>query len=89
MFPVRCYTCNAVLAHRHSEYERRTRSLEHPKAVLDSFGVERICCRRMFLGFVEQLRHETGRYGNIDLCLDASGTVLHRRVRSERVVPCD
>ena len=52
-FPVRCFTCGAVIG---DLYEKYTAGLEAnmPTAeVLDGLGVNRYCCRRMFLGHVE------------------------------------
>ena len=86
LFPVRCYTCNAVLAHRHPEYERRMLSGEHPHDLLR--GVPRMCCRRMFLGYVDLISDQK-QYGNVDLVLDESGTVLQRHARAPRTVSCD
>jgi DNA-directed RNA polymerase subunit N len=53
MIPVRCFTCGKVIGHLYEEYSRRVASGESPKAVLDSMGMNRYCCRRMFLGHVE------------------------------------
>ncbi|MGC8567954.1 MAG: DNA-directed RNA polymerase subunit N [Candidatus Micrarchaeia archaeon] len=54
MMPVRCFTCGAVIGDKWEEYDRRV-NIEHedPEKVLDSLGVKRYCCRRMFLGNVE------------------------------------
>jgi hypothetical protein len=69
MFPVRCYTCNAVLA-------------QNPPQ-----PVHRICCRRMFLGYVD-LTTDQVQYGNVDVEL-APGVILRRKVVHTRVVSCD
>jgi DNA-directed RNA polymerase subunit N len=51
-FPVRCFTCGAVIG---DCYEKYKVGLENKSAgeILDSMGIERYCCRRMFLGHVE------------------------------------
>ena len=53
MLPVRCYTCNSVIAHRHAEYVARTSSGETRADALAAIGIARLCCRRMFLGYVD------------------------------------
>ncbi len=53
-FPVRCFSCGAVIGHLYEEYKK---GLETKPAgqVLDEMGVERYCCRRMFVGHVEEM----------------------------------
>lgn len=53
IFPIRCFTCNKVTGNKWQEYSSRTENGEQPKVVLDSMGMNRYCCRRMFLGHVE------------------------------------
>jgi len=48
VFPVRCFTCGKVIGHYWEKYRELTRE-EPPEKVLDSLGIERYCCRRMFL----------------------------------------
>ena len=88
MFPIRCYTCNALLAHLHIQMEAMTREGATCAQCLDSFGVDRLCCRRMFLGYVD-LTEDLIRFPNKDVVLDDSGTVLKRHVNTVRVVSCD
>ena len=93
MLPVRCYTCNAVLAHKHAEYVARTTREEEtmrdtPAVALDLLEVRRMCCRRMFLGYVD-LTTQQMRYPNLDRALDGEGTLLRRESRAEHVVSCD
>lgn len=53
IIPVRCFTCGKVIGHLYEEYARRTEEGEDSAKVLDQLGVERYCCRRMFLTHVE------------------------------------
>ena len=53
MFPVRCFTCGSVIGDKWEEFSRRVRAGENPGEVLDSMGVKRYCCRRMFLSHIE------------------------------------
>lgn len=85
MFPVRCYTCNAVLAHKYPTYRVRLRD-DGAAAALAELGVTRMCCRRMFLSHVDLV---DGAYPNVDVVLDDSGTRLRRHVHFARTVSCD
>ena len=53
MFPVRCFTCGALIGDKWEEYERRVEAGEDPGKVLDDLGIKRYCCRRMFLSHYE------------------------------------
>ena len=53
MFPIRCFTCGALIADKWEEYERRVEAGEDPRKVLDDLGIKRYCCRRMFLSHYE------------------------------------
>jgi len=53
MFPVRCFTCGAVIADKYEEYKKKSGNGESIKDVLDSLGVGRPCCRRMFISHVD------------------------------------
>ena len=41
------------MAHLWEEYKERVSKGEEPKKVLDSFGLDRYCCRALFLGHVD------------------------------------
>lgn len=85
MFPVRCYTCNAVLAHLCAPYAAQCKHDEH---ALDTLGVERVCCRRMFLSHVDALVHHQLAYPNADRTLDGGVTLLRKCAAAYRVA-CD
>ncbi len=53
IIPVRCFTCGKVVGSVWEEYSKRTQEGEDPKAVLESLGVKRYCCRRMLISNVE------------------------------------
>lgn len=88
MFPVRCYTCNAVVADRAQAYARLLHDGSSEREAFDALDIARMCCRRMFLGHVD-LTSDLLRFPNVDMTLDEGGTVLHRHVRTERTVSCD
>lgn len=53
IIPIRCFTCGKVVGSIWEEYRKRTQEGEDSKAVLDSLGVNRYCCRRMLISNVE------------------------------------
>jgi len=50
IIPVRCFSCGKPLSNLWVEFKRRVAEKEDPKKVLDDLGLERYCCRSMFLG---------------------------------------
>lgn len=61
--PVRCFSCNKVIAENYEEFKTRIGKGEKPEKVLDELGYSRYCCRRMLLSHVdlmpELLRYES------------------------------
>ena len=56
MIPVRCFTCGKVIGEHWDEYTERARGHdgdEEPGAVLDDLGIDRYCCRRMFVSHTD------------------------------------
>jgi DNA-directed RNA polymerase subunit N len=51
--PIRCKSCGKPIAHLWEEYVNRTKKGEDVKKVLDSLGLERYCCRAVFMGHVD------------------------------------
>lgn len=49
LIPVRCMSCGKPIAHLWEEYKERIAKGEKPKEVLDALGLERYCCRTIFL----------------------------------------
>ncbi len=60
-FPVRCPSCGKVLSDKYEDFEERTSEEEDAKEVLDDLGVEKYCCRTIFLTHVESI-DEVGEY---------------------------
>ena len=56
MFPVRCFTCGNVIADKYEEYKKRVGNGENAGQVLDDLGVDKYCCRRMFLTHVDNVK---------------------------------
>ncbi len=53
IIPIRCWSCGKPIAHLWEKYKERTEKGENKKAVLDDLGIQRYCCRTMFLGHVD------------------------------------
>lgn len=52
-FPVRCFTCGAVIGHLYEEYSKGIKAGKKPAEMLNELDIRRYCCRRMFLSHVE------------------------------------
>ncbi|MFN3384880.1 MAG: DNA-directed RNA polymerase subunit N [Archaeoglobaceae archaeon] len=48
-FPIRCFSCGAVIGHLYAKYLEMVNSGKSPKEALDSLGLQRYCCRRMLI----------------------------------------
>ena len=55
IIPVRCISCGKPIGHLWEEFKKRTAEGESSKKVLDDLGLERFCCRAMFLGQTDTL----------------------------------
>jgi len=53
-FPVRCFTCGAVIGDIFEEYKRISKE-KNAEEALNMLGIERYCCRRMFVSHVEMM----------------------------------
>jgi len=49
LIPVRCFSCGKPIGHLWGDYKEKTAKGESAEKVLDKLGLERYCCRRMFL----------------------------------------
>ncbi len=50
IIPVRCFSCGKPIGHLWEDFKKRVAEGESPKKVLDELGLERMCCRSVFLG---------------------------------------
>ena len=54
-FPIRCFTCGKTIGHLYEIYKQRSGPDGEPaETVLDTLGVVRYCCRRMFTSHADQ-----------------------------------
>ncbi len=61
IIPVRCFTCGRVIGEDYEEYTERVESGENAGNILDELGIDRYCCRRMFVSH-KDLLDEVARY---------------------------
>ncbi|MBS3072611.1 DNA-directed RNA polymerase subunit N [Candidatus Pacearchaeota archaeon] len=59
IIPIRCFSCGKPIAHLWEEFKTRVGKGEAPGKVLDDLGLERYCCRSVFLGQVDLLELTT------------------------------
>jgi DNA-directed RNA polymerase subunit N len=55
LFPIRCFSCGKPIGHLWEKYKKLLESGKSPAEALDSLGVRRYCCRRMFISHVETI----------------------------------
>lgn len=48
--PVRCFSCGKPIGHLWEEFKKRTLDGEDPQKVFDEVGIERYCCKSVFIG---------------------------------------
>ncbi|MFH8080881.1 MAG: DNA-directed RNA polymerase subunit N [Candidatus Aenigmatarchaeota archaeon] len=53
IIPVRCFSCGKVVGHLWEEFQKRIKEGESAEKVLNELGLERYCCRALFLGHVD------------------------------------
>ncbi|MBD3204362.1 DNA-directed RNA polymerase subunit N [Candidatus Woesearchaeota archaeon] len=56
IIPIRCWSCGKPIAHLWEDFLIKTENKQkNMKKALDELGLERYCCRSMFLGHVDLL----------------------------------
>ena len=55
IIPIRCFSCGKPIGHLWEEFKQRAAKGEDKKKVLDDLGVERYCCRSVFIGQVDMV----------------------------------
>lgn len=53
IIPIRCWSCGKPIAQLWEDFKERAEKGENKKDILDDLGLERYCCRQMFLGHVD------------------------------------
>jgi len=55
IIPIRCFSCGKPVAHLWEQYKERIAKGETKKKVMDELGLERFCCRSLFLSHIDLL----------------------------------
>ena len=50
IIPIRCFSCGKPIAHLWEKYKERVANNEEPGKVLTELGLDRYCCRAVFMG---------------------------------------
>jgi DNA-directed RNA polymerase subunit N len=53
IIPVRCFSCGHVIGHLWERYSNGVEAGRPAEEMLNEVGLERYCCRRMFVSHVE------------------------------------
>ena len=53
LVPVRCFSCNKVVGGLYEEFVQRKEAGENPAEIMDSLGLERYCCRKIFVSHLD------------------------------------
>ena len=53
IIPIRCFSCGKPVGHLWETYNQEIEKGEKVKKILDKLGLERYCCRGLFLGHVD------------------------------------
>ncbi|HLC66407.1 MAG TPA: DNA-directed RNA polymerase subunit N [Candidatus Nanoarchaeia archaeon] len=53
IIPIRCFSCGKPIGQLWEDYQKRTTKGENAGGVLSEMGVDRYCCRAMFLGQID------------------------------------
>ena len=56
IIPVRCFSCGKVVGHLFEKFKKRVKAGEDPGKVLDKLGLDRVCCRTLFIGHVDLIK---------------------------------
>jgi len=52
IIPVRCWSCGKPVGHLWEQFKERSQK-EDKKKIMDDVGLDRYCCRAMFLGHID------------------------------------
>lgn len=56
IIPIRCMSCGKPIGHLWEQYQKEIKSGKNPKKILDKLGLERYCCRSVFLTHVDLIK---------------------------------
>ena len=57
IIPMRCMSCGKPVSQLWEEYKKKVTAGQDRKKVLDELGLERYCCRALFLGHIDLIQN--------------------------------
>jgi DNA-directed RNA polymerase subunit N len=61
IIPIRCFSCGKVIADLWDAFQNKVAEGQDQGVVMDELGLERYCCRRMFISHID-LIHEVAPF---------------------------
>jgi DNA-directed RNA polymerase subunit N len=61
IIPIRCMTCGKPVGHLYETFRKEVKAGRNPKNVLDKLGLERYCCRSLFMSH-KNLVHDIAQF---------------------------
>ena len=61
IIPIRCFSCGKVIADLWDSFQNKVAEGQDHGVVMDELGLERYCCRRMFISHID-LIHEVAPF---------------------------
>ncbi len=55
IIPIRCFSCGKPIGHLWEEFKKRREAGEEPKKIMNELGIERYCCRAIFLSHIDKI----------------------------------
>ena len=55
IIPIRCMTCGKPVAHLWENFKDKVAKGMNPGEVMDELGIDRVCCRSLFLTHVDSI----------------------------------
>ena len=53
IIPIRCFSCGKPVGHLWEKFKEKVEKGEDRKKTMDELGLERYCCRALFLGHID------------------------------------
>ena len=53
LIPMRCFSCGKPIAHLWEDFNKKIKEGQSKKKAMDELGLERYCCRALFMGQVD------------------------------------
>lgn len=53
IIPIRCFSCGKPIGQLYKEYKEKVAAGDDAKKVMDKLGLERYCCRSIFMGQID------------------------------------